>query len=74
MDDDPQPVRIAYRKYGLNYPVVMGDEKLGELYGGILGLPVTFLIDVKGTVRFEHQGATDLNTMQNEVRNLLQPH
>ncbi len=74
MDDDPQPVRIAYRKYGLNYPVVMGDEKLGELYGGILGLPITFLIDAKGTIRFEHQGAANLNTIQNEMRKILQPH
>lgn len=74
MDDDPQPVRTAYRKYRLNYPVVMGDEKLGELYGGILGLPVTFLIDAKGTIRFEHQGTVDLNTIQNEIRKLLQPH
>lgn len=73
MDDDAQPVRAAYRKYRLNYPVVMGDEKVGELYGGILGLPVTFLIDAKGTIRFEHQGTTDLNTIQNEMRKLLQP-
>lgn len=74
MDDDAQPVRAAYRKYRLNYPVVMGDEKIGESYGGILGLPVTFLIDAKGTIRFEHQGAADINTIQNEIRKLLQPH
>lgn len=72
MDDDAQPVRAAYRKYRLNYPVVMGEEKLGELYGGVLGLPVTFLIDAKGKIRFEYQGATDLNTIQNEIRGLLQ--
>lgn len=53
MDDQEQPVRAAYRKYGLNYPVVMGDEKLGELYGGVLGLPVTFVIDREGTIRFK---------------------
>ncbi len=41
MDDAEPPVRDVYLKYGLNYPVVMGDEKLGELYGGVLGLPVT---------------------------------
>lgn len=71
MDDDAPPVRAAYRKYGLNYPVVMGDEKIGELYGGILGLPVTFLIDAKGAIRFEHQGAVDLNQLQDELRKLL---
>lgn len=71
MDDDAQPVRIAYQKFKLNYPVVMGDEKLGEMYGGILGLPVTFLIDTKGKVRFKHQGPADIKTIESEIRGLL---
>ena len=71
MDDDEAPVRAAYRKYGLNYPVVMGDEKLGELYGGILGLPVTFLIDGDGRIRFRHDGTTDLDALEREIRELL---
>jgi peroxiredoxin len=71
MDDDAQPVRVAYRKYGLNYPVVMGDEKIGEMYGGVLGLPVTFLIDAKGRIRFKHQGVINLNHLQNEIQALL---
>ncbi len=71
MDDDEAPVRAAYRKYRLNYPVVMGDEKLGELYGGVLGLPLTFLIDGNGRIRFEHEGATDLDVLEREIRELL---
>jgi len=71
MDDEEEPVRTAYQRYGLNYPVVMGDEKLGESYGGVLGLPVTFLIDRKGKVRFEYRGATDLNIIEREVQALL---
>ena len=71
MDDEEQPVRVAYRKYRLNYPVVMGDEKIGEMYGGILGLPVTFLIDRRGKIRFKHQGAADIKTLESEIRGLL---
>jgi len=73
MDDDEAPVRAAYRKYGLNYPVVMGDEKLGELYGGVLGLPMTFLIDATGRIRFEHDGAADLDVIEREMRAMLPP-
>ncbi|HTX74863.1 MAG TPA: TlpA disulfide reductase family protein [Terracidiphilus sp.] len=50
MDDDPAPVLTLTRKRHVNYPVIMGDEQLGTLYGGILGLPVTFLIDRNGSV------------------------
>jgi len=71
MDDDEAPVRKACRKLKVNYPVVMGDEKLGELFGGILGLPVTFVIDGNGRIRFRHDGAIDLDALEREVRKLL---
>jgi peroxiredoxin len=74
MDDDETQARAAYRKYRVNYPVVMGDEKLGELYGGIFGLPVTFLIDKDGEIRFRHQERTDLNVIKREMEKLLRTH
>lgn len=74
MDDEEPPVHAVYQKYRLNYPVVMGDEKLGEMYGGILGLPVIFLIDRNGKVRFKHQGVTDLNIIDREIQTLLPRH
>jgi peroxiredoxin len=49
----------------------MGDEKIGEMYGGILGLPVTFLIDRSGKIRFKHEGDTDIKTIESEMRGLL---
>jgi len=72
MDDDPADALRVVRKLRLNYPVAMGDEKLGELYGGVLGLPLTFLIDSKGVVRAEFQGETDLNVMEKQLQALLQ--
>jgi thiol-disulfide isomerase/thioredoxin len=40
MDDSPDPVRPFYRQFKMNYPVVTGNAKIGDLYGGILGLPI----------------------------------
>jgi cytochrome c biogenesis protein CcmG, thiol:disulfide interchange protein DsbE len=74
MDDDEQPVRAVYQKYRLNYPVLMGDERLGDLYGGILGLPVTFLIDRKGRIRFVHGSEATLDRLGSEVEELLSEH
>ena len=48
-----------------------GDEKVGELYGGVLGLPVTFLIDSHGEVRAKFQDETDLNAMEEQLKTLL---
>ena len=36
-------------KATVGYPVIMGDTKLARLYGGVLGLPVTYLIDAAAT-------------------------
>jgi thiol-disulfide isomerase/thioredoxin len=71
MDDDPALVRRADRRLRPNYPVAMGDEELGELFGGVLGLPLTFLIDRKGEVRGQFQGETDLKTIEDQLKQLL---
>lgn len=72
MDDDAAAARRLSEKLKLNYPVAMGDEKLGSLYGGILGLPVTFLIDSHGVVRAVYRGETDLNAIEKQFEPLLQ--
>jgi len=71
MDDDDVPVRAADRKLHVNYPIVLGDAKLGELYGGVLGLPVTYLIDRQGFIRARFQGETDLNKIEAALKDLL---
>jgi peroxiredoxin len=71
MDDDPELARELYKRLRLNYPVMMGNEKVGEFYGGVLGLPVTFLIDSHGEVRAQFQGETDMNAMEEQLKALL---
>ncbi|MGP8260597.1 MAG: redoxin domain-containing protein [Acidobacteriaceae bacterium] len=71
LDDDPALVRSLVGKLKLNYPVAMGDVKLGDLYGGILGLPVTYLIDRHGMIRAEFQGETDLSKIERQLQFLL---
>jgi peroxiredoxin len=71
MDDDDAPVRALAAKLKLNYPVAMGDEDLGDLYGGVLGLPLTYLVDRDGVVRARFQGESDLKTMETQVKELL---
>jgi cytochrome c biogenesis protein CcmG/thiol:disulfide interchange protein DsbE len=67
----PALVRRVNRRLKLNYPVAMGDEELGALYGGVLGLPLTFLIDRDGKVRAQFQGETGLKTIEDQLKRLL---
>jgi hypothetical protein len=52
----------------------MGDVKLGDLYGGILGLPVTYLIDRHGMIHAEFQGEADLGKIERQLQLLLPSH
>jgi thiol-disulfide isomerase/thioredoxin len=71
MDDDPALARRLYAKLKLNYPVAIGDERLGELYGGVLGLPLTYLIDRNGKVIARFQGDPDLKAIERRLKALL---
>jgi peroxiredoxin len=71
MDDSAAPVKRAYDKYHLNYPVVMGDAELGERFGGVLGLPLSYLIDVDGRIVDRYQGDLNLEQLESKIRSLL---
>jgi len=71
MDDTRDPVPAFYQQFKMNYPVVMGNAQIGEQYGGVLGLPIAFLIDRQGQIRKKHIGATDATIFEKEVTDLL---
>jgi cytochrome c biogenesis protein CcmG, thiol:disulfide interchange protein DsbE len=72
MDDQPGPVRDFYQRFQINYPVVMGDAKVGEAYGGVLGLPIAFVIGRDGRIYAKHIGATEISVFEKEIVGLLQ--
>jgi hypothetical protein len=49
----------------------MGDEHLGAVYGGVLGLPVTFIIGKDGKVYDRFDGAADLPRLHAEINRLM---
>jgi len=71
MDDSSEPVVDFYRELQMNYPVAVGNERLGELYGGVLGLPTTLLIGRDGRIYAKHVGATDIDVFEAEIKQLL---
>ena len=50
MDDSAAITKETMRMVPFNYPVVMGDAKFGNLYGGVLGLPLQFLVGADGKI------------------------
>ena len=71
LDDSVEPVREFYREFNMNYPVVIGESRITELYGGIIGLPTTFIIGRDGRIYSKHMGATDVSVFEEEIKELL---
>ncbi|MCZ7610159.1 MAG: TlpA family protein disulfide reductase [Ignavibacterium sp.] len=59
------------KDYGINYPVVYGDEKTVTAYGGIQAIPTSFVIDKKGNIVDQHVGLVDKSVYVNKIKELL---
>jgi peroxiredoxin len=73
MDEDAKPVVKFAQEMKINYPVAVADEKLAEQYGGVLGLPIAFVIDKDGRITQKHTGETAPDVFEKEVVALLKP-
>jgi len=71
MDDDRSEVKRFLSQYPVSYPIVMGDARFAEQFGGVLGLPLTYLIDAQGRVVARYQGEADLAKMEAKVKEML---
>ena len=64
-----KPYMTAHK---MNYRVLLGDDSVSQLYGGVDSLPTTFLIDRKGRVAFPpHIGLAGKNEYLKEIQGLL---
>jgi peroxiredoxin len=55
----PEVVKKFMRDFHLNYQVVMGDDAVVEAFGGVDGIPSTFIIDRTGKIRDKKVGAME---------------
>ena len=49
-DSSPQDIQTFVKEMGVNYPVLLGKEAVGQAYGGVDVLPTTFFIDRNGDI------------------------
>jgi thiol-disulfide isomerase/thioredoxin len=72
MDDaDDKEISTFAHKMGVNYLVVRGTEKVGDLYGGVDRLPVTYYLDRSGKVADETMGMAGEATLEDAIKRAL---
>lgn len=70
MADTEDPLKFA-RKIGVHYPLVIATDDLLNKFGGLEGLPTTFLYDRSGILRKKVIGFEYTNVFESELKALL---
>jgi thiol-disulfide isomerase/thioredoxin len=72
MDDaDDKEISTFAHKMGVNYMLLRGTEKVGDLYGGIDRLPMTYYLDRSGKVVDETMGMAGETTFEDAIKRAL---
>jgi peroxiredoxin len=72
MDDEGWPaVKPFIAAHKVNYRILLGNDSVGELYGGLDALPTSFLVDREGRLAYTHVGLAGKNEYLNEIQSLL---
>lgn len=72
LDDSKSELLKFYKTQRINYPIVQGDLKIADAYGGILGLPTTYIIDEEGRIRGHQVGSTNFGQLEQQIASLSQ--
>ena len=74
MDEDGwNAVKPYIAEHKMNYRVLLGDDSVTQLYGGVESLPTSFVIDREGKIAFApHIGLINKNEYINEIQSLLE--
>ena len=72
MDDSGQDTIAKFAKeLGVNYPVLIGKESVGDAYGGVEFLPTTFIIDRQGKVVNRVFGLAGRSEFEDSIKKAL---
>ena len=55
----------------INYTLLVGDNDVADLYGGIMSIPTTFVIDRNGRIRDRFVGYRDKEVFEEAIKELL---
>jgi thiol-disulfide isomerase/thioredoxin len=72
MDDSPpEEVKLFAKEAGINYPIVMAGREMISEFGGVPGLPTSYILNSDSRVVQKHVGLYAPIVYDNEVRALL---
>jgi thiol-disulfide isomerase/thioredoxin len=59
------------KKSKINYPVLMADSEIMENFGGVYGIPVSFLVNKEGNVVKKYPGYVPESILIRDIKSIL---
>ena len=70
-EEGVEPVKEFMERYSIEYTIVMGDEDTAQNFGGVIGLPTSFIVDQDGKFYSMHRGLVSKDLYEDEIERLL---
>jgi thiol-disulfide isomerase/thioredoxin len=70
-DSDESDIAKFVKDMGVNYPILIGKEAVGEEYGGVNVLPTTFFIDRDGKIVAREFGLQSRSVFVDHIKDAL---
>jgi thiol-disulfide isomerase/thioredoxin len=72
LDDETKEAVVPFmKKIGINYPVLYGTFEVTQQYGGVEGIPTTFVINRNGEIVDKHVGLVPKSEFIDQINKLL---
>ncbi len=71
LDTSSAPVQRFHQAHGINYPILIANQKTVDDFGGIIGVPTSFLVNRSGIIVKKYQGYIDKETLYRDVERVL---
>jgi cytochrome c biogenesis protein CcmG, thiol:disulfide interchange protein DsbE len=71
LSSDPTQIRFLVKQLGLEYPVLIGNDKVSDSYGSIAVVPTTVIIDKEGNIAQRIEGTRKKATFEKLIEPLL---
>lgn len=67
----PEVVAKLITKRSINYPVLMADAAIAHNFGGVSGIPTSFLVNKEGNVVKKYPGYVPHTVLENDIKKIM---
>ena len=73
MDKDGwKAVKLFVEKTAMNHRVILGNDRVEKLFGGVDSLPTTFIVDRDGGIASQRDGLVSKSSSETGIARLLE--